>query len=717
MATAQSAAASDESRRPSRQAEQRLDDTVGDSKAARGTDDGGELGSGGHGSMNGEDDGKAGEAAGTGAAEGTSLPATSPRIFGTVGAGRLQQVQRHRFLVDQLMEAIIQDNRVEIESLINQGASLLPHYYSQRLEAKSKVSAVASGRFTARGPKTGMVNPVDWATLEKRPRAALQILELGDGRVIFDRDESKSYLDKVDLARHCRRAVNLAAFHGYKELLVGLLARGAFVGQKNSLGESALLASVRAGKPGIADILLEHGAWREEEQKRAVLQLAASHDMPAVLRWGDMPVSDVKPQPWDRLVQEFQIAENCDQRSLRLTQLLEEAQGHDPLHSLVALDGWWQAVKAANSNAPSPKTWGVDDPWPPAPSPRSNARTWPISPQSEAFSSPAAAARGWDGNCSRELTAEVKDGSTMSTVIPVLQQTLSSGFGSNVASPRTPSSNPVGWTQDRVATQIDKKTMSAVRRSFETAIRHGKVSVVRTLLHEGILVNVRFDLGYGEWGNCLDWTVVKELPTQAVELLDLADEVNLGEFFSQQARAGFFWAIVQGYTEVLQGLLRRGCNVSQRHNVWSSGDSGLDLAVFGSRAPELEELMQYGAWKLETKERQEELLRWSRCRPTILEVFRRAGIVTDRPPQPAYLREANEGWLHADGTQFVTNQHAFDPTLPAGSAKGGMSPGSCTRQVSERARALGAHQPWGPRGTPSPVTPRQQPRRLLASGE
>ena len=42
---------------------------------------------------------------------------------------------------------------------------------------------------------------VDWAVLERRPHAAMQLLQLADGRTVFERDEEQSSLGRLDLAR------------------------------------------------------------------------------------------------------------------------------------------------------------------------------------------------------------------------------------------------------------------------------------------------------------------------------------------------------------------------------------------------------------------------------------------------------------------------------------------------------------------------------------
>jgi len=138
---------------------------------------------------------------------------------------------------------------------------------------------------------------------------------------------------------------------------------------------------------------------------------------------------------------------------------------------------------------------------------------------------------------------------------------------------------------------------------------------------------MRLDLGFGELGNCLDLAVVKGSPSKAMLLFEIADDVGIGEALATEAVAAFFWSVTQGYTEVLEALMKRGAVISQTHKVWSSGNSALDIAVFGSRCPEATLLLAAGAWEFESEDRRKELLRWSQHRPTMLQVLKTAGVV------------------------------------------------------------------------------------------
>eukprot|EP00927_Polykrikos_kofoidii_P052099 TRINITY_DN45872_c0_g1_i1.p1 TRINITY_DN45872_c0_g1~~TRINITY_DN45872_c0_g1_i1.p1 ORF type:complete len:362 (-),score=38.57 TRINITY_DN45872_c0_g1_i1:104-1138(-) len=149
------------------------------------------------------------------------------------------------WLRDGLTMAIRRDNATEIEALVLEGAPL-GAVYSHRL-----------------GPahRARFINPVDWASLELCFRAAMQILELGQR-------------SGQNLATRTVRAVNLAAEHGHMDLLRRLLEGSAAVAQKNFQQESALHAAVKANQSEAAAVLLQHGAWRAEEQPREVLKLA-----------------------------------------------------------------------------------------------------------------------------------------------------------------------------------------------------------------------------------------------------------------------------------------------------------------------------------------------------------------------------------------------------------------------------------------------------------
>eukprot|EP00929_Paragymnodinium_shiwhaense_P010164 TRINITY_DN11467_c0_g1_i1.p1 TRINITY_DN11467_c0_g1~~TRINITY_DN11467_c0_g1_i1.p1 ORF type:complete len:737 (+),score=211.28 TRINITY_DN11467_c0_g1_i1:93-2303(+) len=567
------------------------------------------------------------------------------RIFNLVASSRVQILQRHRSLRESLMAAIVKDDPAEIESLLNRGASLQEHYYSKRLEAQVDAKTMNFvGNFTAKGAKSGLVNPVDWAVLERRPRAALQILTLADGRLVFDRDEEQSHLVKIDIARQSRRAVNQCAFYGYQDLLWELLKRGAFVGQKNGAGESPLLVAVRGGRELTALLLLEHGAWPVEEHPRAVLQLAACHSMRRVLEVLVVQLQAVLPLPpftmgampkppearttqaWDRLVQELAIAQTAEERRLRLDLLMETARGQEPKSSIAELDhGWSRPTTAASNPEKVPSSWGADEPLLPwvaaACSSVVNAEKLAIQDAVDSRSS---------GGCTQQLAA-IEDGSAAADAAPAPPLPAAPEQAQVIAQ--------AGWTHERLANEVDKKSLNRLRGAFAGAIRRAEVTNFSKLMKEGSLLHVEFDLGFGGLGTCLDWAIVKDHPVEALQLIGAADEVKLGSYFAKISGAGFFWAVVQGYTEVLAAMLERGADVMQTHEVWSKGDRALELAVFGSRIKEIEVLLKYDAWEKEAEDRRDQLLRWARSRPTVAEAFRKNGIIKDKLPIPSYVRD------------------------------------------------------------------------------
>jgi len=608
---------------------------------------------------------------------------------------RLKLLERHRGLREGLMKAIVDENNVEIESLIKQGVSLLPHYYSSRSEARTTTpsSARSVSRYSSKGPKSGLVNPVDFAVLERKPAAAMLILQLGDGRTMFDRDEKQSFLNKVNIAQQTVLAVAQAAFHGYVDLLQALVDRRAHVGQKNVHGDSALLLAVRAGREHVANVLLERGAWQVEEKKRAVLQTATPFGMTSVLDWGRIQGSgSTKPQPWDRLVHDFAEAQTCDERQLRLDTLLEASRCWMPVPSsdraATALPAAWRGPSPASLGGMSPthkmmhQSRGL-------PSSQSPVRpgTAPAELAQEAF--PGCSTRLHELQEQLRQMIDIREGKfqereahiaeraklhsiTIAQVghedeeigkyqkeIDRLDADIEADNGEiarckeNIynlehgrledgsLAPGARATTTLGWSEANVACSADLQALNTVRKEFQQAIKRNQSTVYRALVRDGVLMNAKFDLGFGEMGNFIDWVVVKNYPNKALELLEYSSELGFATEYATEARAAFFWSVVQGYTMVLKALLSHGCDIGQRSKVWSSGDTALDLAVFGSRTAEVEELLRHGAWQCEPPERQQEILRWARSRPSVLQVLRNEGIVQDQPPVFAFQREAH----------------------------------------------------------------------------
>mmetsp|Transcript_104271 Transcript_104271/g.185321 ORF Transcript_104271/g.185321 Transcript_104271/m.185321 type:complete len:515 (-) Transcript_104271:306-1850(-) len=201
--------------------------------------------------------------------------ATPERL--TSNPKKLQKL--HEELRTNLMEAIRKGEHWWIKSLVTRGASLLPHYYSARLGGKA-----ADFRATSKGLRSGLVNPVDWAALEGCFKEAMLLLELADGKLVFGRDESQSFLTVLELAKQCRRAVAVAAGKGQVQFLQMLLERGADSAQQNFQGETALQIAVRAGKQEVVEILLQFGAWELEPRKQDVLARAEAQRMLEIVK-------------------------------------------------------------------------------------------------------------------------------------------------------------------------------------------------------------------------------------------------------------------------------------------------------------------------------------------------------------------------------------------------------------------------------------------------
>jgi len=209
---------------------------------------------------------------------------------------RMELLRVQESLRSRLKTAIRSNSIVDIELLVQQGACMLPHYYSERLQVLVKDGAEPEGCWSSKGPTAALVNPVDWAALEGHFDAALQLLELGDGKVVFGRDEHQTHFTRLELARDTRQAVYCAAFRGQRRLLAALLERNADPAQKNAQDESALFVAVRENRREAAEVLLSFGAWNAEERKHEVLERATARRMACVL-----DVAGVTAKPGDSI--------------------------------------------------------------------------------------------------------------------------------------------------------------------------------------------------------------------------------------------------------------------------------------------------------------------------------------------------------------------------------------------------------------------------------
>ncbi|CAE7186222.1 MCM9 [Symbiodinium necroappetens] len=167
------------------------------------------------------------------------------------------------------------------------------------------------------------------------------------------------------------------------------------------------------------------------------------------------------------------------------------------------------------------------------------------------------------------------------------------------------------------------------------AVRKGDLFAVASLVQRGAQLDLSFNLGYGEAGNCIDWAVCCERPLVALKLLELATEqsAKLGEALAGNARAALFWSVVHGYADVLEALLIRGIDVAVKQPAVLAGHGGstpLALAVASYRPGEASLLLKHGAWEKEPPEKRLELLRKVRLRGgAMAAAFAAAGVGFD----------------------------------------------------------------------------------------
>jgi len=444
------------------------------------------------------------------------------------------------------MEAIRKGEHWLIKSLVTRGASLLPHYYSARLGGKAEHFET-----TSKGLRSGLVNPVDWAVLEGCFKEAMFLLELADGKLVFGRDESQSFLKVLQLAKQCQQAVVVAATKGQIELLQMLLERGADAAQQNFKGDTALLIAVRAGKEEVVEILLQFGAWELEPRKQDVLARAEAQRMFAVVsaagHLADRRAEDViegsRPR-WIDMVREFAATNEAD-KDFTLSCIKDKAG-------------------SPRTSRPASRQ-----------SPRRSGQMEPITPRSE------------------------------------------------LADQRAPLGPVETWTQIRME-------RAELHAELMRAIRGGDRAKVAALVRHGASIDLVFNLGYGETGNCIDLACVCERPLVALALFELADEQGIGAMLAMDACAALCWSVVHGYIEVLRALLSRGANAGKEGPAGKFGSSVLTLAVSSWRPAEVRELLAFGAWQCEPPPRQPDLLRLVQDRGgEIKAAFTEAGINVD----------------------------------------------------------------------------------------
>jgi len=167
-----------------------------------------------------------------------------------------------------------------------------------------------------------------------------------------------------------------------------------------------------------------------------------------------------------------------------------------------------------------------------------------------------------------------------------------------------------------------------LRGQLQHAIQKANIGKIQGAVARGAPLEALFDLGFGSAGNCLDWACTCGKPEVVPILLQMADERSIGSHLALEAHQALFWAVSQGYTEVLQLLLERGADISRTAPGQdpATADTALRVAVVGSRKAETALLLQYKAWDLESDESKEQLLALAARRRSIAEAFQEAGI-------------------------------------------------------------------------------------------
>mmetsp|Transcript_10838 Transcript_10838/g.24556 ORF Transcript_10838/g.24556 Transcript_10838/m.24556 type:complete len:677 (-) Transcript_10838:59-2089(-) len=457
-----------------------------------------------------------------------------------------------------LLKAIEAEELAEIEGLVQQGAPLLAKYSSQRTAGRGL--ELPSPTMKDKDTAVDLVNPVDWAALALKFRAAVKLLEVGDGKVEFGRDQQGSYFVRHSLAKQTRRALTVAAFRNATQLLAMLLARNADVKQTNAYGESALKLATRQGHEKAVAMLLKHGAWDAEERKQELLQLARSRGVASILEEAGVSATAAKEveivppsvPPSDTLIDELRSIGDDGDRAFKVDRFLELAG---------------QVVQ------------------PPG-----------VAPQE--LASPSRARR--------------------------LLRPASAPSHARVSD--TP--------MEIVMTKMElRRESSALAADLHHAIRKGDLARIQALELRGASFQGQFDIGQGVLGNCVDLACTVGQPQVAMALLSIAQQRGLE--LAANAKAAFFWAVLQGSSDVLQVLLDGKASPGQRLHASSDtepGSTALELAILAWRAKEVDMLLGAGAWEHETEERQVELLACVSMRKPIQAVFLARGLDTGGGP-------------------------------------------------------------------------------------
>lgn len=468
-----------------------------------------------------------------------------------------------------LKSAITKDDAIAIETAIRRGAPLYPHYFH---------GPAGPGASNPYLQKLGMVNPVDLAALELRFRAAMQILEIGEGRLMYTEARPRpAKHDHHRLAAGTKMALNMAAKHGHLGLMRMLLEHGCPVGQKDTEDQSALLIATHAGKVEATSLLLQYGAWQVEEQPDEVLAAAEQKRLlPTFVSLGIGLPSEMGANT----TVEADLQSTSPQRQSALPWSPPTSKLNTPSigarREACFKDGYSNSVMQSRNRGAT------------------RVANWCWAPHGSLPTTPTSAAAG--GAVSLPMTGTQTLGSAEAGLFHEL-------------------------TSDEVR----------LRGELTRAIRKGDLLTIQGLLARGAPLEAAFDLGYGSKGNCIDWACVCGKQAMALSLLSLADKKDMGDSLAQTAKAAFFWSVTQGYPEVLEELLRRGADVSQKAplktmDTGPGGQTALGAAVFGARTDEISILLKYDAWKYESEAQRAQLWEWATCRKPIAEAFREAGI-------------------------------------------------------------------------------------------
>lgn len=184
----------------------------------------------------------------------------------------LVALRRQDALRNDLMAAIRKDDGGKIEQLVRSGAPLHQHYHHTDYVLRTVEPHVRD---------TLLVNPVDWAALEMRFRAAMQLLELADEirHGLAEARPRPPVYEHINVAGETRVALCKAAELGHLGFLKMLLERGASVEQKNAEGFSALYCAVKNRQSEAVTLLLQFQALDCEERRDEVTAMALERGM------------------------------------------------------------------------------------------------------------------------------------------------------------------------------------------------------------------------------------------------------------------------------------------------------------------------------------------------------------------------------------------------------------------------------------------------------